>query len=134
MCVGEVLGYCDPAIALREFRRVLTSTGTLICDFGSSRSFRNLFRSSYGSAADITADYYNETLERTWVYDPEYLLSLLTSFDFKIAETSGTHTWSALARRLGLRQSTATGIQRRLEWLRPPAAWADIMTIVAVKT
>src|SRR5262245_3267412 len=38
VCIGEVLGYCDPTRALAEFSRVLEPSGALICDYGNSRS------------------------------------------------------------------------------------------------
>ena len=52
VCVGEVLAYCDPASAICEFARVLTPSGILISDYGSSRSFRRLLSSEFGRAAD----------------------------------------------------------------------------------
>lgn len=133
-CVGEVLGYCDPAAAIAEFGRVIVSSGVLICDFGSSRSIRNWFDKSYGRAADLITAEYNRTPEKTWVYDPSYVDSLLAASGFKIRDRLGTHTWSALAKRLGLSSSAALSLQRHLEWLRLPSAWAEVTTIVASKT
>lgn len=56
VCVGEVLGYCDPASAISEFARVLAPCGLLICDFSSSLSFRHRFTSSFARAADMITD------------------------------------------------------------------------------
>lgn len=131
VCVGEVLAYCDPAAAIAEFARILAPSGTLICDFGSSRSIRYWLRRSYGRAADLVTDCYNGGPERIWVYDPAYVASLLTSSGFVIRATLGTHTWSALARRLGTSIQLALHLQRRLERLRLPSTWADLTTIVA---
>lgn len=134
ICVGEVLGYSDPAAALAEFARVLSKSGILICDFGSSRGIRNWFTKSYGRAADLIIVDYNRTPERTWIYDPRYIDSLLHSFGFQIRIKLGTHTWSALAKRLRLSTRTALSLQRNLEGLWFPPVWADVMTIVALKT
>src|SRR5208337_3242994 len=120
VCVGEVLAYCDPAAAITEFARVLAPSGTLICDFGSSRSIRYWFRTSYGRAADLVTDHYNGTPERTWVYDPAYVSSLLVKAGFHVKVSLGTHTWSAFARRLGASMPTAMLVQQYLEWLRFP--------------
>jgi SAM-dependent methyltransferase len=133
VCVGEVLGYCDPAKVILEFARVLATKGILICDFGNSRSFKHWFRASYGRAADLITDYYNETLERTWVYNPAYIKSLLESHGFRILATSGTHTWSIFARRLGVSVHVAISIERMLEGIPLPSSWADVTTIVAVR-
>jgi SAM-dependent methyltransferase len=132
-CVGEVLGYCDPAAAIVEFSRLLAPLGILICDFGSSREIRYWLRPPYGRAADLVTDYYNEAPERIWVYDPIYVSSLLVSSGFDIRARLGTHTWSALARRVGASAPMAVFLQRHLEWLRLPSAWADVTTIVAAR-
>ena len=133
VCVGEVLGYCDPAKAISEFSRILTNSGILICDFGNSRSFRHLLKSHYGWSADLITDQYNGTPEPIWVYNPIYIKSLLISARFSIKMVSGIHTWSALARRIGFSSQKATNIQHHLDWLRLPARWADITVIVAVR-
>jgi SAM-dependent methyltransferase len=133
VCVGEVLAYCDPAASAREFARVLAPNGILISDFGNSRSMRRLLSSSFGRAADLVTDDYNGSPENTWIYDPDYILALLANLGFRVQKTLGTHTWSALARRLGCSPRLAVSIQRRLEWLRLPAATADVITVVAVR-
>ena len=133
VCVGEVLGYCDPAKAISEFARILTDSGILICDFGNSRSIRYLLKKHYGRSADLISDQYNGTPEPIWVYDPSYIKSLLISAQFSIRHVSGIHTWSALARRIGISTQKATNIQRRLDWLHLPAKWADVTVIVAVR-
>lgn len=133
VCVGEVLGYCDPAKAIAEFSRVLTGCGILICDFGNSRSFRNLFKCHYGRSADLITDQYNGTPEPIWIYDPGYISSLLISANFSIKQISGIHKWSSLARRFGISTKTATHLQSRLDWVPLPARWADITVIVAVR-
>lgn len=133
VCIGEVLGYCDPAKAIMEFSRVLTPSGILICDFGNSRSFRYLFKKHYGRAADLITDEYNGTPEPIWVYDHAYINSLLISAKFGINHISGIHTWSAIARRIGVSVQKATYIQRRLDRLHLPAKWADVIAIVAVR-
>jgi SAM-dependent methyltransferase len=131
VCVGEVLAYCDPAAAIREFARVLVPEGLLICDFGSTRGFRYWLRPPYGRAADLVTEQYNGTPEHAWIYDPKYLSSILESLGFSVQRRLGTHTWSALARRMGLSMNNAVTLQRRFDWLRLPASCADLMTIVA---
>ena len=133
VCVGEVLGYCDPAKSIFEFSRVLSPSGILICDFGNSRSFRYLLKKQYGRAADLVTDQYNGTSEPIWVYDYAYISSLLISAKFSIKQVTGIHTWSAIARRIGLPAQRATNIQRRLDWLHLPTKWADVTAIVAVR-
>lgn len=133
VCVGEVLAYCDPAATIVEFARVLVPSGVLICDFGNSQSFRYWFKRAYGQAADLVTDNYNGAPERTWIYDPAYIRSLLTTSGFNIKAQLGTHTWSALARRMGISIPIALSVQRHLKGLQLLKKWADLTTIVAVR-
>ena len=133
VCVGEVLAYCDPAAAIREFGRTLVRGGVLICDFASSRSLRYWLRRRYGRAADIVTDDYNGEPERTWVYDPKYIRYLLESGGFAISKIFGTHSWSALGRRIGLAPEPAVKIQRLLDHVPLPSRAADLTTIVAAR-
>jgi SAM-dependent methyltransferase len=133
VCVGEVLGYCDPAKAISEFSRVLTQAGILICDFGNSRSIRHFLKSHYGRSADLITDQYNGTPEPIWIYDQAYIRSLLISAKFDIKKVSGIHTWSAIARRFGISPQKSTSIQQRLDRLQLPAKLADVITISAVR-
>lgn len=133
ICVGEVLGYCDPVRALAEFGRVLVSSGLLICDFGNSRGVRNWFTESYGRAAALVTSDYNHSPEKTWIYDPAYMQNLLRSFGFDVRDTMSTHTWSAIARRIQLSTGTALFLENKLKRLRLPPFWGDVITIAALK-
>jgi SAM-dependent methyltransferase len=133
VCVGEVLAYCDPVRCIREFARVLAPSGVLICDFGNSRSLRYWFKAPYGRAADLVTDWYNGAPERTWVYDPDYVRGLLISAGFRTKQVFGTHTWSALAKRVGVSTAMALNLQRCFEWLHLPSSWACVTTIVAAR-
>jgi len=134
VCVGEVLNYCDPTKVLTEFSRVLVQDGNLIIDFSSSRSPRYWLEESYAKAARLVTDTYNGTPERTWVYSPEYIETLLVSLGFRVVSRTPINAWSALAKRLRVADVAAIRFQRRLKWIRPPATWADLMMIEAVAT
>lgn len=131
VCVGEVLGYCDPAKVLAGFAQALVPSGYLIFDFSSSRSPRYWFREPYAKAANLVTDIYNGTPEKTWVYSPEYVEGILSTLGFSISSRTAINTWSSLAKRFQAGNSTALFIERKLKWLPPPATWADLMMIVA---
>lgn len=134
VCVGEVLAYCDPATALTEFARTLAPAGVLVIDFRSTRSARCWLRSSYGRAVDLVTDEYNGEPELTWIYDPRYIERLLEKTGFLVREVLGTHTWSSIARSLGLTSSSATRIEQSLYPLALLQGCADLITIVAERT
>jgi hypothetical protein len=134
VCVGEVLGYCDPGKAIKEFARVLMGKGILVCDFSSTRSFRYWLTKAYGRAADIVTQQYNGQPERTWAYHPGYIESLLISAGFEIHQRIGTHMWSALACRIGFSMKSAVRLQNKLDGIEGPHRYADLMTIVAVRS
>ncbi len=134
ICVGEVLSYCDPASALSEFSRVLVPSGQLICDFGNSLSFRRWFTASYGRAAELVVDHYNGSTEPVWIYNPNYIISLMRSCGFIIKAQFGTHVWSSFARRAGASTINSLSFQNKLRWIPQPKRWADVITLVAELT
>jgi len=103
----EVLGYCDPQLALTEFSRILQQRGLLVCDFGAAESsVQNaglLWRE-----ADIVTDEYNGSSERVWIYHPRFIRRLLRVSGFSVRREYGTHTWSSLATRLGISKTRST--------------------------
>jgi len=131
VCVGEVVAYCDPATVFREFARALAPTGLLILDFRSTRSARYWFRRQYGRAAELATDIYNETPERTWIYDPRYIRRLLDVSGFVVRQVLGTHVWSSVLCAIGLPTSQATRIERTLPAPALLQGFADLVTIVA---
>lgn len=133
ICVGEVLAYADPSLALREVGRVTAPRGTIIIDFGNSKSLRHLFQPTYGRRADLITVPYNDEPENTWVYQPEFIEELLLASGFKIKKMYGTHTWSSLAVRCGMTAKSALKFQSLLEWAVLPWKWSDTVTAVAEK-
>lgn len=133
VCVGEVLGYCDPARAISEFARVLSHDGVLIIDFTSSASVRRWGTVSFGRAAELITDQYNGTPERTWIYAPDYIKGILSTFDLRVISEASAHNWSALVRRIGLSSRSAAAVERFADRLPFPGKWADLKMIAAVQ-
>ena len=130
VCVGEVLGYCDPRKALAQFARVSTSSGILVFDFQSTRSFRYWFTRGYARAADLLEDEYNGSVEHLWAYDPVYLLRLAEDSGYKVKDIFGFHTVSAAARRFGASPEFGLKLESCFG-MRLCKRWADLITVVA---
>lgn len=133
VCVGEVLSYVDPVQVLREIGRIIIPSGTVIIDFGNSKSLRHLFLPTYGRRADLISVPYNGYPENTWVYQPEFIKEALRETGLSVKKTYGTHTWSCLALRCGIEERMALKIQNLLNWVPAPWSWAETITMVAEK-
>ncbi|MEF2074439.1 class I SAM-dependent methyltransferase [Consotaella aegiceratis] len=132
ICVGEVIAYCDPSRFIKEAYRVLSKGGFLVFDFCSTNSFRFYFTKTYGRMADIVCVEYNNAPERTWVYSPSYMREITSRAGFIDISVSGTHGWSALLQRFGLRTGPCLLFQKILRHISP-AGHNDIITMIAEK-
>jgi SAM-dependent methyltransferase len=133
VCLGEVLGYCDPSDALEEFSRVLVPGGALIFDFESTRSSRYWFSSTYDRAADMVTVEYNGAPEKLWIYSPKYVESLLTRFGFSISQKNGLCGWAALLQRIGIKTSSALSLSMRFEKFSAIRRWSDLIIVSALR-
>jgi SAM-dependent methyltransferase len=133
VCIGEVLGYCDPAAALSEFSRVLAQNGVLLCDFGSTTSARHWLTPSFDKATALVTDTYNDRPEVLWNYSPGYVRRLLRRNDFEIERVRGSHTVSAVARRCGMPLHRAAALERRFGGTMQSIACADLVLVAARK-
>jgi SAM-dependent methyltransferase len=131
VCVGEVLGYCDPAQAVPELSRVLAIGGLLILDFASTRSPRFWLSSTYGRAADIITVDYNGCPERVWAYDPSYVKTLVRKAGLSIIFDRRIMGWAAAIKRIGLRVGAALYVDAKFNRLIGTVALGDLSVICA---
>lgn len=131
VCVGEVLAYCDPNDAIMELARVVRPGGIIICDFGSTKSWRHIGTSRFGRAAVVLSSEYNGSDERTWIYDPSYILRLMTKHGLVVRFMYGAHAWSTIARRFGISTRVALAVEQRLQRVVDVWERSDTVTVVA---
>ena len=94
ICIGSVINYCDAAVAIVEFRRVLRLGGYLILEFESSYSAELLRQDAYGQSAAVVESFYADQPEVVWAYSPKYVRNLLQAANFRIGRRVPVHVLS----------------------------------------
>ena len=94
ICVGSVINYCDAAVVISEFSRVLRPRGYLILDFDSSDSAEFMRHAVYKRSAGIVETFYAGEQEILWLYSPRYISNLLTASKFHRLLTVPIHVLS----------------------------------------
>lgn len=128
ICVGSVINYCDAAVTIMEFARVLKVGGSLILEFDSSQSAELITQQAFGQSAAIAETFYAGQDEAVWVYSAEYVENLLRAARFDLIHRVAIHVlspWSLLLLR-NLRAAAAIArldrIARRIPFL---TRWAS---------
>lgn len=94
LCVGSVINYCDAALVIAEFGRVMRSNGTLILEFESSYSAELITQSAFRQSAAIAETFYASHDEVVWVYSPQYINNLLSAAGFNVLRSVPIHILS----------------------------------------
>lgn len=92
VCVGSVVNYVsDLTKAIGEIGRVVKADGRLILEFESSRSPEYLFTRHFGRDVTQVSTFYIYENENIWVYNEQYVRSLLDQAGFEIIAESRAH-------------------------------------------
>lgn len=94
VCVGSVINYCDAAVAIVEFGRVLRPGGCLLLEFESSHSAELITQDAFGRSAAVTETFYASQQEVVWAYSPKYIQNLLHAANFKLIRSVPIHVLS----------------------------------------
>jgi SAM-dependent methyltransferase len=114
LCIGSVINYCDAALTISEFERVLKPNGILILEFESSKSAELITQEAFGRAAAIAETFYCGRPEAVWVYSPAYIFSLLKAASFTRLQQIAVHVLSPWVL-LVLRNLTLATLTARLD-------------------
>jgi SAM-dependent methyltransferase len=96
-CVGNVLNYCDAAVAIAELANILVPGGWLILEFETSDSWEYFGSPAFRqSAARVETFYGDDPATALWVYSLKYASSLLTAHGLNIRRTRRVHVASSL--------------------------------------
>ncbi len=91
VCVGSVLNYCDAMAALSELSRVLKPSGTLVLEYESSWGFEYIGKACYKKESCIITTEYIEKSHNQWLYSPDYILAILSTYDFIVTDQYPFH-------------------------------------------
>lgn len=94
LCIGSVINYCDAALTISEFERVIKPGGMLILEFESSRSAELITQEAFGRSAAIAETFYCGQREAVWVYSPTYIFNLLRAAGFTARHHFPVHVLS----------------------------------------
>jgi len=94
LCVGSVVNYCDVAIAISEFERVLRPEGILVLEFESSKSAEFIKQDIFGRSAAVAETFFGNQAEAVWVYSPTYVRNLLSAAGFSAWHQTAIHILS----------------------------------------
>jgi SAM-dependent methyltransferase len=128
VCVGSVVNYCNAAIAIREFGRVLRPGGRLILEFETSDSFEFYGTPDFSRDAVQISTFYNGEMEPIYVYAKRYIVASLKANGFRSERATPFHLLSPLAyRAVGSEQISAMlgaldGVIQRIPLLRDISA------------
>lgn len=124
VCVGSVINYCDAALTVAEFGRVLKNRGTLILEFESSKSAEFITKKVFARSAAIVETFYCNQPEAVWVYSPLYVSNLLQAAGFRSRHQFLIHILSPWAL-LILRNARAAAFIAPLDRLVRPVSFLN---------
>ncbi len=112
ICVGSVLNYCDALSALTEIARVLKHRGILILDYDQSHSFEFIGTPYFDQKACIIETFNSGYTDKTWIYSPKYISSILRHNNFNILDSQKYHTITPLIYRITHNENTASAFSK----------------------
>src|ERR1019366_2593852 len=108
LCVGSVVNYADPLLAIREFSRVLRKGGLLVIEYERSASFEYLSRNGFSRGCCRMETFYGNAATHVWVYGDGFMDGLLAASGFERITETRFHALSSIALALSKSPAFAT--------------------------
>jgi SAM-dependent methyltransferase len=99
LCVGAVLNYTEPYVAIPELFRVTRAGGLVIIDFQTSSTAELLFTSVWGKRVSVVEREYANRIDKTYLFSLNHIVNLVNAANGTVIDISRYHTTAALWRR-----------------------------------
>lgn len=100
ICVGSVVNYCDPILALRQFNLVTQSNGILILEFENSCTWELLGKNKFNKKVVFTNTFYHGENEKLWLFSENFIKYILVKNNYRILSLRRFHMVSPLIYRI----------------------------------
>lgn len=99
ICVGSVINYCDPIVAIQELSRVLKKGGKMILEFENSNTLELWGTKRFNQKAILVNTFY-EGEEIIWFFSEKFIEEILSINNLKVLSSDHCHIISPLIYRM----------------------------------
>ncbi len=99
LCVGSVINYCDPMVAISELARILTKNGILILEFENSNTLELIGSPNFNKKAVLIETFYMGN-EKIWLFSESFIKEILQLNNLKIIAVDRCHIISPMIYKL----------------------------------
>jgi SAM-dependent methyltransferase len=80
LCVGAVINYCEPYVAIPELFRVVKPGGLVVIDFETTQSAELLFSSHWGKRVSVIERKYADRSDKTLLFSIEHIKRIVEQY------------------------------------------------------
>lgn len=100
ICVGAVVNYCEPYVAIPELARVLKAGGLLFIDFETTTTAEVLFSDHWGRRVSVIERLFADRMDKTYLFSPYHVKTIVKESRCDLVVTRRYHTSTAIWRRM----------------------------------
>ena len=100
MCVGAVINYVEPQIAIPELIRVTKPGGLILVDFESSCSAEIMFSRHWRKPVSVIERMYVDHMDKTYLFSPGYIRAIFERNGSEIVKARSYLTATAMWERI----------------------------------
>ena len=96
ICVGAVLNYAEPYVAIPELVRVTKRGGLILLDFETTNTAELLFSRDWAKRVSVIERNYAGRPDKTFLFSLEHIRKILAQHDVAVAATHHYHLTTAI--------------------------------------